>query len=452
LIEHNESAKRNKNIQTDPLIPHHTAKTTIQYNQSTTTTATMPLHLKTPAIRSNLNAGQAPSPAVTAVVSGVIEDIRANGDAAVRRYSEKFDNWSPENFKLSPSQIQDAINSLPKQVIEDIKTVQHNIRTFATAQKESLREFELEIQPGVFLGQRNNPISSVGCYIPGGRYPLLASAHMTILTAKVAGCPLVVGFTPPINGELPAATIAAMHLAGADAIYILGGVQAVAAMALGTETVPRVDFIAGPGNAYVAEAKKQLFGVVGIDLFAGPTEVLIVADGAADPFTCAVDLVSQAEHGPDTPAVLITDSEEVGRKTMLFVEQILQKTELSTTELAGTSWRDYGEVVVCGSMDEAYALADQYASEHVQILTREPREALEKMTNYGALFLGENTCVSYGDKVCFFLFRLCNTSCVSLPCSSLGVRILTDSSSNSASARTTSSPPAARRGTQVACG
>ncbi|KAH9224161.1 histidinol dehydrogenase [Leptodontidium sp. 2 PMI_412] len=356
----------------------------------------MARHLKTGASSTSSSTSNAPSN-VPSIVTAVIDSIRKDGDSAVRSFSEKFDKWSPKSFKLSESEINQIISKLPEQVIKDIKEVQHNVRTFAQAQKDSLKEFELEIQPGVFLGQKNIPINSVGCYIPGGRYPLLASAHMTILTAKVAGVPHVMGFTPPINGSIPAATVAAMSLAGADSIYILGGVQAVAAMALGTETIPKVDFIAGPGNAFVAEAKRQFFGAVGIDLFAGPTEVLIVADEFADPFTVATDLLSQAEHGPDTPAVLITTSEELGRETMRLVDVILP--DMPTGELAGTSWRDYGEVRVAEDLDEAYKLADTYASEHVQILTKNPREALTKMTNYGALFLGEKTCVSYGDKV-----------------------------------------------------
>jgi len=236
-------------------------------------------------------------------------------------------------------------------------------------------------------------------YIPGGRYPLLASAHMTILTAKVAGVKNVIGCTPPIAGRIPNATVAAMHFAGADDIFILGGVQAVAAMAVGTKTIPKVDFIAGPGNAFVAESKRQLFGEVGIDLFAGPTEILIVADDRADPFTIATDLVSQAEHGPDTPAVLITTSEDVGRRAIEFVMQLLDHSNLSTAALAKISWETFGEVIVAGSLNEAYSLADEYASEHVEIFTQQPRETLQKMTNYGALFLGEKTCVSYGDKV-----------------------------------------------------
>ena len=238
-------------------------------------------------------------------------------------------------------------------------------------------------------------------YIPGGRYPLLASAHMTILTAKVAGVKHVIGCTPPINGQIPNSTVAAMHLAGADEIFLLGGVQAVAAMAVGTESIQKVDFIAGPGNAFVAEGKRQLFGEIGIDLFAGPTEILVLADETADPFTVATDLVSQAEHGPDTPAVLLTTSPEVGRKSIDAVNRLLGSSDLSTTAVAKASWDAFGEVIVVDSMDDLWQLANQYASEHVQVLTRNPREALTKMTNYGALFLGEKTCVSYGDKVSF---------------------------------------------------
>ncbi|RDL31063.1 Histidinol dehydrogenase [Venustampulla echinocandica] len=356
----------------------------------------MPHYLKSGSPSTAASSSNAPSD-VPSIVSSVIDDILKNGDSAVRSYSEKFDKWSPPSFKLSPKEIEDIISSLPEQVVKDIKEVQRNVRTFAQAQKESLKDFELEIHPGVFLGQKNVPIGSVGCYIPGGRYPLLASAHMTILTAKVAGVPHVMGFTPPINGTIPTATVAAMALAGADSIYILGGVQAIAGMAIGTETIPKVDFIAGPGNAFVAEAKRQFFGAVGIDLFAGPTEVLIVADEFADAFTVATDLLSQAEHGPDTPAVLITTSEDLGNEVIRLIDVILR--DMPTAQLAGTSWVNFGEVAVVESLDEAYRLADKYASEHVQILTKEPRAALEKMTNYGALFLGERTCVSYGDKV-----------------------------------------------------
>ncbi|CRK18875.1 hypothetical protein BN1723_002850 [Verticillium longisporum] len=338
----------------------------------------------------------ASSPEVATLVSNVISEIRTQGDAAVRKYSAKFDSWDRPSFKLSQKEIDEAIAQVSPQVIGDIKEVQENVRKFALAQLASLTEFELEIQPGVFLGQKNNPINRVGCYIPGGRYALLASAHMTILTAKIAGVKSVVACTPPIGGLLPVETIAAMHLAGADEILIVGGVQAVAALAVGTESIAKVDFLAGPGNKFVAEAKRQLFGEIGIDLFAGPTEVLIVADDKADPYTCAVDLLSQAEHGPDTPAVLITTSEAVATRTISWVEELLKI--LPTAPIASVSWKDFGEVAVTETLDEAFALADEYASEHVQILTERPREALEKMTNYGALFLGENTCVSYGDK------------------------------------------------------
>ncbi|KAF3391764.1 Histidinol dehydrogenase 1 [Penicillium rolfsii] len=354
----------------------------------------MVLKLKQP---NRSNVSPASTVDVSAVVRGVINDIRADGNEAVRRYSEKFDKWSPESFKLSPEEIQQIISTVPQQIIDDIKQVQENVRTFALAQRASLKDFELEIRPGVYLGQKNIPINSVGAYIPGGRYPLLASSHMTILTAKCAGVPHVTACTPPIAGKIPANTVAAMHFAGADAIYILGGVQAVATMAIGTETMKKVDFIAGPGNAFVAEAKRQLFGEeIGIDLPAGPTEVLIVADEHADPFTVATDLLSQAEHGPDSPAVLITNSQSVGEKTITEIDRLLKI--LPTADIASVSWDRLGEVIVVDTLDEAYRLADEYASEHVQILTQQPREALEKMSNYGALFLGEKTCVSYGDK------------------------------------------------------
>ncbi|KAI5864850.1 histidinol dehydrogenase [Durotheca rogersii] len=350
--------------------------------------------IKTAALVANTTVNKK----VSDIVKGVIDDVRATGDKAVRSYSEKFDKWSPPSFKLSESQIQECIAKVPPQTIADIIEAQKNVRTFAEAQRASIKDFEIEIQPGVFLGQRNNPIATAGAYIPGGRYPLLASAHMTILTAKVAGVEHVIACTPPIAGQVPNATVAAAHLAGADEIFLVGGTQAIAAMALGTETIPKVDFVAGPGNAFVAEAKRQLFGEIGIDLLAGPTEVLIVADGAADPLTLATDLLSQAEHGPDSPAVLVTTSEAVARATAARVDDLLRR-DLPTAELAAASWRDYGEIVVVdGGLDEAFAVADAYASEHVQILTREPRQALEKMRNYGALFLGEKTCVSYGDK------------------------------------------------------
>lgn len=342
-------------------------------------------------------APQSGAGSVRETVEQVLAEVRERGDAAVREYSEKFDKWAPEEFLLSAEQIAEIIATVPDQVIEDIKTVQARVRDFAQRQRDSLQDFEAEVEPGVFLGQKNIPVSSVGAYVPGGRYPLLASAHMTVVTAKVAGVPRIIACTPPIRGEIPAATVAALHLAGADEIRLLGGTQAIAAMALGTETIGRVDMLAGPGNAFVAEAKRQLFGTVGIDLFAGPTEVLIIADHAADPFIVAVDLLSQAEHGPDSPAVLITTSADLGREVMAHIEDILPG--MPTRDFAETSWRAFGEVIVVADLDEAYALADEYAFEHVQILTENPREALEKMNDYGALFLGEGTCVSYGDKV-----------------------------------------------------
>ncbi|WP_037357359.1 histidinol dehydrogenase [Amycolatopsis orientalis] len=330
-------------------------------------------------------------------VRALVADIRERGDAAVRECSAKFDAWSPESFRLSADEIEKIVSRVPGQVLDDIRFVQDQVRTFARRQRESLLEFEIETLPGVHLGQKHVPVAAAGAYVPGGRYPLTASAHMTIVTAKVAGVPRVAACTPPIRGEVPDATVAAMHLAGADEIYLLGGVQAVAAMAVGTETVGRVDLIAGPGNAYVAEAKRQLFGEVGIDLFAGPTEVLIVADRTADPFVVAVDLLSQAEHGPDSPAVLITTSEDVAREVLEHVEALLPG--MPTRDFAGPAWRDHGEIHVVDDLEEAFALADSYAFEHVQVLTEQPRQALEKMRDYGALFLGPGTCVSYGDKV-----------------------------------------------------
>ncbi|WP_197376136.1 histidinol dehydrogenase [Mycolicibacterium baixiangningiae] len=334
---------------------------------------------------------------VRSTVESVIEDIRTRGDAAVREYSEKFDKYSAESYLLTPEKIDEIMARVPQQVIDDIEFVQEQVRVMAQKQRDSLTDFEIETLPGVFLGQKNVPVQAAGAYIPGGKYPLLASAHMTIVTAKVAGVKRIAACTPLIRGEVPDATIAAMHLAGADEIYLLGGIQAVAAMAVGTETIRPVNMLAGPGNAFVAEAKRQLFGEVGIDLFAGPTEVLIVADEHADPFIVAVDLLSQAEHGPDSPAVLITTSEELGRRVIEHIDTIL--VDMPTRDFAEPAWRDWGEVRVVETLDQAYALADEYASEHVQILTENPREALDKMHDYGALFLGEGTCVSYGDKV-----------------------------------------------------
>ncbi|HEV7204599.1 MAG TPA: histidinol dehydrogenase [Jatrophihabitans sp.] len=355
----------------------------------------MPTYLKTPV--ATVSDAIASRDEVAATVRDVIADIRENGDSAVRAYSEKFDNWSPESFRLSPQQIDEIVATVPEQVIRDIEFVQAQVRNFATKQRESVVDFEVETLPGVRLGQKNIPIQAVGAYVPGGRYPLTASAHMTIVTAKVAGVPRVVACTPPIRGEIPAATVAAMAMAGADEIYLLGGVQAIAALTVGTETIEKVNLLAGPGNAYVAEAKRTLFGEVGIDLFAGPTEILVIADDDADPFVVAVDLLSQAEHGPDSPAVLVTTSESVARAAMAHIDEIL--VDMPTKDFAEPAWRNHGEVVVVDTLDEAFAVADSYASEHVEVLTAEPRQALDKMHDYGALFLGEGTCVSYGDKV-----------------------------------------------------
>ena len=334
---------------------------------------------------------------VTDRVAAMIADIRHRGDTAVREYSTKLDNWSPASFRLSQANIDKVIATLPTTTIEDIQFAQRQVRQFAQAQFDSIGEVEIETLPGVILGQKLIPIEATGAYVPGGKYPLLASAHMTVVTAKVAGVPRVAACTPPIKGETPAASIAAMSLAGADEVYLLGGVQAIAALALGTETIDPVYLIAGPGNAYVAEAKRQLFGEVGIDLVAGPTETLIVADDTADPFIVAVDLLSQAEHGPESPAVLITTSEKVGRETIAHIERLLP--DLPTNDYAGPAWRDHGQVHLVETVDEAYALANDFASEHVQILTAAPRDALSKMRNFGALFLGEGTTVAYGDKV-----------------------------------------------------
>lgn len=359
--------------------------------------------LKAPAAPAPADAsGPAPAapgadPRVAETVARVIADVRAHGDEAVRRYSREFDSWAPASFRLGPDEIAAIVAAVPETVLDDLRFVQRQVRGFAQAQRDSITDFEVETLPGVVLGQRSLPVSASGAYVPGGRYPLTASAHMTVLTAKVAGVERVAATTPPTDGGPPPVSVAAMHLAGADEIHVLGGVQAVAALALGTETIDPVNLITGPGNAYVAEAKRQLFGEVGIDLFAGPTEVLIVADDTADPFTVAVDLLSQAEHGPDSPAVLVTTSERVGRAVLAHVDELLPG--LPTAPVAGPAWRDHGEVHVTADLDAAYALADAYASEHVQILTAEPRAALERMRDYGALFLGEGTCVAYGDKV-----------------------------------------------------
>ncbi|MHB9757093.1 histidinol dehydrogenase [Streptomyces sp. BYX5S] len=354
----------------------------------------MPRFLRSPVPAAQVTAARAD---VADRVRAILDDIRERGDEAVRQYSEKFDDWSPESFRLSSEEIERIVAGVPEQVLDDIRFVQQQVRTFAQAQRDALLDVEIETLPGVRLGHRHVPVSAAGAYVPGGRYPLTASAHMTIVTAKVAGVPRVAACTPPIRGEIPAATVAAMHLAGADEIYLLGGVQAVAALAVGTETIGSVPMLAGPGNAYVAEAKRQLFGEVGIDLFAGPTEILVIADEHADPFVVAVDLLSQAEHGPDSPAVLVTTSEELGREVERHIERLLPG--MPTKDFAEPAWRDHGEIVVVDTLDEAFEVADSYASEHVEVLTENPRQALDAMRDYGALFLGEGTCVSYGDKV-----------------------------------------------------
>jgi sulfopropanediol 3-dehydrogenase len=330
-------------------------------------------------------------------VESILNEIRTRGDEAVRELSIKFDNWSPENFRLSESQIKEIITTLPQQVINDIHFAQTQVRNFAQHQKKSLTDIEVETLPGIILGHKNIPVTSVGCYVPGGRYPMVASAHMSVLTAKVAGVKRVIACTPPINGEIPAATVAAMYFAGADEIYILGGIQAIASMAIGTPDIPAVDMIVGPGNAYVAEAKRQLFGKVGIDLLAGPTEVLIIADDSADAEMVATDLLGQAEHGPNSPATLITTSKQLAEETLIEIGRQLET--LSTADLAGKSWRDYGEIILVDSLAEACQEADKVACEHVQVLTKDNDYFLNNMQNYGALFLGPRTNVAYGDKV-----------------------------------------------------
>ncbi|MES2796461.1 MAG: histidinol dehydrogenase [Bacteroidota bacterium] len=334
---------------------------------------------------------------VRALVEEMIEKVSQVGDAAVREFSAKLDKWSPASFRLSESEIKEIIAGLPQQVIDDIIFAQTQIRNFAQIQRESIKDVEVETLPGVFLGHKNIPVNSVGCYIPGGRYPMVASAHMSVLTAKVAGVKRVIACTPPINGQIPAATIAAMYMAGADEIYLLGGVQAIAMMAIGTETVQSVDMIVGPGNAYVAEAKRQLYGKVGIDLFAGPTETLVIADDTTDVETCATDLLGQAEHGPTTPAVLLTTSKTIAYGIEEEIERQLKV--LPTADVASVSWRDYGQVILVDTVDELISEADRIASEHVQVMTENPRLFLEKMTNFGGLFLGDKTNVAYGDKV-----------------------------------------------------
>ncbi len=334
---------------------------------------------------------------VRQIVEGIIADVRSRGDLAVRELSDKFDKFSPASFRLSEQQIEECIKSLPLRTIDDIRFAQEQVANFAKRQLDTLLDLKVETLPGVILGHRHIPVGSVGCYVPGGRYPMVASAHMSILTARVAGVKRIIACTPPTQGEPHAATIAAMHFGGAQDIYLLGGVQAVAAMALGTETIAPVDMLVGPGNAYVAEAKRQLFGRVGIDLFAGPTEILVIADESADAEMVATDLLGQAEHGTNSPAWLVTTSEQLAQDTLKEVAR--QRKILPTGDVAGQSWDDFGEIVVVDSREEMVAVGNEYAAEHVEILTREPLYFLDHMTSYGAMFLGKETNVSYGDKV-----------------------------------------------------
>ena len=334
---------------------------------------------------------------VREIVEGILADIEARGDEAVRDLSIKFDRWDRTDFRLTDAEIRDCLSQLSRRNLDDILYAQEQVRNFAGHQRAALRDVEVETLPGVVLGHKNIPVNSVGCYVPGGKYPLLASAHMSVITAKVAGVGRIVTCAPPYHGKPAPAIVAAQYLAGADEIYCLGGVQAVGAMAIGTRRIQPIDMLVGPGNAYVAEAKRQLFGRVGIDLFAGPTETLVIADETVDAEICATDLLGQAEHGPNSPAILLTNSDRLARETMAEVERLLKI--LPTAEIAAKAWADYGEVIVCDSEEEMVREADRIASEHVQVMTRDPDFFLHRLTNYGALFLGARTNVAYGDKV-----------------------------------------------------
>ncbi|TPI37833.1 histidinol dehydrogenase [Mesorhizobium sp. B3-1-6] len=334
---------------------------------------------------------------VRTTVETILADIEKRGDAAVRELSERFDKWSPPSFRLSDRDIEEAISKISARDLEDIRFAQAQVRNFAEKQRACLQDLEVETLPGVVLGHKNIPVETVGCYVPGGKYPMVASAHMSVVTARVAGVKKIIACAPPFQGGPHPAIVAAMHMGGADEIYVLGGIQAVGAMALGTETIGRVDMLVGPGNAFVAEAKRQLYGRIGIDLFAGPTETLVIADDSVDGEICATDLLGQAEHGPTSPAVLLTNSEKLARDTMAEIERQLKV--LPTAEIAAKAWADYGEVIVCESYEEMVAEADRIASEHVQVMTRDPDYFLNNMRNYGALFLGPRTNVAYGDKV-----------------------------------------------------
>ena len=334
---------------------------------------------------------------VSEVVKNTLKVIEEKGDAAIREFSEKFDNYSPKSYKLSSAEIDSLIANVSDRDMKDIKFAQEQVRNFAQAQRDSMQDIEVETMPGVILGHKNIPVQSVGCYVPAGKFPMVASAHMSVVTASVAKVPRIVACTPPYQGQPNAAVIAAMHLGGAHEIYVIGGIQAVGAMALGTETIAPVDMLVGPGNAYVAEAKRQLFGRVGIDLFAGPTETMVIADETVDAELCATDLLGQAEHGYNSPAVLVTNSQELADETLNEIDRIL--TILPTADTAGVSWEEYGEVVVCDTYDEMLEVANEIASEHVQVMTDRDDWFLENMHSYGALFLGPRTNVSNGDKV-----------------------------------------------------
>lgn len=334
---------------------------------------------------------------ISGIVSNTIKTIEGEGDKALRDLSVKFDNWNPESFMLDDNQIEKIINNIPQKVKEDIAFAQNNIKRFAKAQKNSLKDFEIENLPGVILGQKNIPVASVGCYIPGGRYPMIASAHMSILTAKVAGVKRVIACTPPIDGKIPETTVYAMHKAGADEIYILGGIQAMGGMAIGTETINPVDMIVGPGNAFVAETKRQLFGRVGIDLLAGPTETLVIADETSEPEMIATDILGQGEHGPTSPGAIISTSEKIAKSAIEEIEK--QLLTLRTADVARESWENYGQVIIVENEEEAVKEANRLAFEHVEVLTKYPDYFLKNLINYGALFLGPETNVAYGDKV-----------------------------------------------------
>ena len=343
------------------------------------------------------NERRADDEKVRATVERILADIESRGDTAVREFSQQFDHWAPERFRLDQSQIRKCYAAMRKRDLDDIAFAQEQVRNFAQIQRSALRDVEVETLPGVILGHKNIPVESVGCYVPGGKYPLVASAHMSVVTAKVAGVPRVIAAAPPFNGEPAPAIVVAMDMAGADEIYVLGGVQAIGAMAIGTQSIQPVDMLVGPGNQFVAEAKRQLFGRVGIDLFAGPTETLVIADDSVDGELCAADLLGQAEHGPNSPAVLLTNSDKLAVSTMAEIERQLKV--LPTGEIAGRAWRDFGQVIVCDTLEEMVATADEIASEHVQVMTRDPDFFLQRMRNFGALFLGPETNVSYGDKV-----------------------------------------------------